>query len=282
MRRTNFYPNICFTIVIFVLLFTCGKESTGPDGDQPGIPVPSELAGTWTATSAEFTSQASPVQRQNILQQGGSVSLVIEGNGGYLLTISEDGVPPVSENGFISRIDNIDITFTPVNGTVYDQAYTYNITTLQLVNATAQYDFDHDGTMEAATCSITFRRVEPDIANLVGTWTATRYQFTNTADTSQKVEIISLGGSLTLSITPQRAYSATTVFPGQAPLTENGTIINKTVNSILLQPYGDDTYVVSYTLSGNLLTVVDHSGDYDFNGDGMATAATGLMELRKN
>lgn len=52
------------------------------------------------------------------------------------------------------------------------------------------------------------------VADLVGTWTATRLEFTNRANAAQKIDLAPLGLSFTLVVAPGGRYTVTMSFSG--------------------------------------------------------------------
>lgn len=266
-----------FTIAIFVALLLLGincKDATDSDGDNNNnntttIPTPSQLAGVWTASKAEFTDKANPSQKIDIIQQGGSVSLTVETNGHYTFNVNIPGEPPSTETGTIIRVNTQFITFDSANGGTHALAYTYSGTALTLMNENSYFDFNNDNIDEPATLYIILQRSLPNVSDIVGTWNATKFEFTNAADTTEKVDIIPLGGGLNLIISSQATYNATIKFPGETPIVETGQIIAKTSTTILLLPNNGDSYSFDYVLSQNMLTLINENADFDFDDDGV-------------
>ena len=56
----------------------------------------------------------------------------------------------------------------------------------------------------------------PSAQTLAGTWKATRAEFANASNSSQRVEIVALGTTLTLTLDAGGTYSQKTTDPGQA------------------------------------------------------------------
>ena len=132
----------------------------------------------------------------------------------------------------------------------------------------SDFDFDGDDTNESATLYIILQRSLPNVSDIVGTWNATQFEFTNAGDTTEKVDIIPLGGGLILVIGSQATYSATISLPGENPIVETGQIIAKTSTTILLLPNNDDSYSFNYSRVGNILTLINENSDFDFDDTG--------------
>ncbi len=107
----------------------------------------------------------------------------------------------------------------------------------------------------------------PTNDSLAGTWRATRAEFVNAANSSQRVEVISLGATITLALQSSGAYSMTATVPGEAPSTENGTWGNSK-DTLSLRPAGV-TYTVEFdmTFSGNSLALSGGHVQFDVNND---------------
>lgn len=125
-------------------------------------------------------------------------------------------------------------------------------------------------------CSDSTGPAEP--ADLVGTWNASAFVFTNSADAAQSVDVIALGMSLSLTFT-ETTMSWVINFPGEDQEVFTGTY-SITGNQITFSDPidGDETFTQS--LDGNILTLTS-SDTFDFNDDGQETAATTVMTLSK-
>lgn len=119
----------------------------------------------------------------------------------------------------------------------------------------------------------------PTVEQLAGTWTATKFEFTNKSNTSQKVDLVTLGGVFTLTIDSSGAYTATIVLPGEPPDVDTGVITTITGNSITIDSDSDDPEVLSFTYSGNSMTLVSDNSEFDFNDDGVETPAIATIVL---
>ena len=268
-----FKNHLYFIIAIFIaLLFTCFscKDSTDADEDDNNttFPTPTVLAGNWIASKVEFTNQENPSQKIDISQQGGSASITIETNGHYTFNVLISGETPSVETGTIIGVSSQVIEFRSNNGVTHSRAYTYSTTVFTLQDEYSDFDFDGDDTNESATLYIILQRSLPNVSDIVGTWNATQFEFTNAGDTTEKVDIIPLGGGLILVIGSQATYSATISLPGENPIVETGQIIAKTSTTILLLPNNDDSYSFNYSRVGNILTLINENSDFDFDDTG--------------
>ncbi len=112
------------------------------------------------------------------------------------------------------------------------------------------------------------------VDDLVGSWNASKFEFVNNANSSQRFDFIAQGATLTLTVAAGGAYSVVATDPGQPPDTTSGTIaING--NSITISESGQGSPTTfSFTLSGNTLTLTDTDETFDFDDDGTDESAT--------
>lgn len=118
------------------------------------------------------------------------------------------------------------------------------------------------------------------VADLVGTWTATKFEFTNRANPAQKIDLVPFGLSFTLVVAPGGRYTMTMSFPGQPGEVEQG-VVSVAGDSICVDPDGPEGQeCMAFTLAGDTLTVTG-DGEFDFNGDGVDDPAVMLLVLRR-
>lgn len=118
--------------------------------------------------------------------------------------------------------------------------------------------------------------VQPE--DLAGTWSATKMEFTNTANTSQKVDAIQLGVSFTMTINSDGTVSSVFTMGGSTD-TDTGSI-SVTGNAVTLNLDGPATGTLERngdTLTVNLTTGVE----WDFDDDGTDEDVTLLLVLTK-
>ncbi len=107
-----------------------------------------------------------------------------------------------------------------------------------------------------------------DPVELAGTWNAIEYRFTNPANTAQTVELIALGGSLSILIRADSSYTATIQEPGDVPETRRGTVeIRGDTLTISESGQGSPTPYMARR-SGDTLTMTTSDEDFDFDQDG--------------
>lgn len=99
------------------------------------------------------------------------------------------------------------------------------------------------------------------IADLVGTWRATKLEFTNKANTAQKVDLVPLGAQLTIVVESSGRAISTFSFQGSTSVDTSQIAIRG--DTLLI-----DGERAVFVLSGNTLTLTDNEEEFDFNQDG--------------
>ncbi|GBD32291.1 hypothetical protein HRbin33_01255 [bacterium HR33] len=110
------------------------------------------------------------------------------------------------------------------------------------------------------------------IADLVGTWNATKLEFTNKSNPLQKVDVVPLGARLTIVVEPSGRAISTFSFQDFSDVDTSQIVIRG--DTLLV----DDRRLL-FTLSGNTLTITDNNESFDFNQDGAEEPATLLAVL---
>jgi hypothetical protein len=109
--------------------------------DEPSTEKVAEIAGTWTATSATFNGV-------DVVQEGGSVTLVIQTNGRFTFTIKRPGRDDMvftGRLGFDEEWLAVEYDTDPGEYEYYD--ITYDENNLH-IGANSEFDFDGDGEAE--------------------------------------------------------------------------------------------------------------------------------------
>ncbi len=135
-------------------------DATGVD-DETGVDdatavEPTNLAGTWTATSIVFTSTANSSLSVDEVANGATMSLTMTADGTYAWTFVFPGEPTENESGTYT-VSGDTLTVTPTGGTQETMVVSRNGDTMTLTLADT-YDFDGDHVEEDATLVITLTR----------------------------------------------------------------------------------------------------------------------------
>jgi hypothetical protein len=124
---------------------------------------------------------------------------------------------------------------------------------------------------------------EITLAELVGTWTATKIEFTNKANSNQKIDAIQLGWKYTLTINANGEYAESLSFVSGARTTTGPVTIqgnNTILPSVFSADFGDDMSF-AVTLSGNALTLTGDSA-FDFDNNETDEPAKVVIVLQKS
>ena len=116
-----------------------------------------------------------------------------------------------------------------------------------------------------------------ELQDLVGTWQAQSYTYSDQAGGTLSVNLIlTQGASYTLTVT--EAGSASTLFDdGVGGTSSNSGNLSSDGQTLTI---AGDVFVA--TRDGNDLTLVDATSEYDFDGDGSDDPATLTIVLRRN
>lgn len=125
-------------------LAACGSSSTGPS--------PESLVGNWTATRAEFALQSNPATKVEIIHSGSTLTLALNANHTYTLTIKTPGEPnDVTSNTWTSSRDLLTLNLS--NGEMqFDMTLSGN--TLTLAGGHKPFDVNDDGQLEESIMSL--------------------------------------------------------------------------------------------------------------------------------
>jgi hypothetical protein len=143
-------------LVAVTLTSSCGSSDTTPPAET--------LVGTWEATSAELVSIDDPAARVNLVGDlGATVTLVLEADNDFTLTLSYTGNEPGGPWGTSSEVtgvwsatDVLTLQTSPTSEWQFDAELDGDL--LTLTGADAAFDFGGDGTFEDADLSLELTR----------------------------------------------------------------------------------------------------------------------------
>ena len=116
------------------------------------------------------------------------------------------------------------------------------------------------------------------VADLAGEWTTTKLEYTNKANSAQKVDGLALGETLSLSIQSNGQYEAT-IGNENASITVGGTL---GIEGDILNFHTIFLGNAQVSLSGNTMTLTFDGARYDFDGSGAAQPAILLIVMQRS
>jgi hypothetical protein len=108
----------------------------------------------------------------------------------------------------------------------------------------------------------------PPVEELAGNWLATRAEVVSVADPGNKVDLVTLGGSFTLTLSASGTFSGSSAAPGEpaenwtGTWTSGGDVLTMSFQSGLV-----GTWQFDMTLSGDVLTLTGADAEFDMDGD---------------
>lgn len=152
MKTTKLTTLLSFFVLF--LSFSCGSDDGDPQLEGTNLSI-SDIQGNWEATRALFDIAGTGAsQAIDIVAVGGSVTLNIQSNGRFTLTILAPGQPPETSTGQMSFDE--DLLVVAFDGDANDPEFfgiQSTATTLSLSGNT-EYDLDGDGVDDPATVEL--------------------------------------------------------------------------------------------------------------------------------
>jgi hypothetical protein len=102
---------------------------------------------------------------------------------------------------------------------------------------------------------------------ILGTWRATRAEYTSATNSALRVDIVGQGSSLTLAL-EATSFVLTITDPGEAPNVTNGSWRSSSDTITLTPANMPFSWQFDMNLGGNTLTLTGGSVEFDFNADG--------------
>ncbi|MDH4043700.1 MAG: lipocalin family protein [Gemmatimonadota bacterium] len=115
--------------------------------------APTDIAGTWNATSFVFTSVADPTESVDVLDFGVTLSMTFEAGGAVTLRITEGGSTETETGTY--TIDGSTFSITTSGDTSTGTISKSGNTLTLRIDTGVEYDFDDDGTDDPARAVVT-------------------------------------------------------------------------------------------------------------------------------
>ena len=129
------------------------------DDDDPSGPAAPSLVGTWNLTAIELVSVANSSVHVDLMDEGVTGSLILEGDGDFVLSVIDPIEGPETFTGTWSMADVLTLEHDPGQ---FDDVWQFDVTltanTLRLTGADAEFDFNDDGVEDPAKLNITGTR----------------------------------------------------------------------------------------------------------------------------
>jgi hypothetical protein len=109
-------------------------------GDSTGV-TEADLVGTWHATAFKFSDFGDPVMDFDVIGMGGSVDIVINGNGAYSVVITLPQIPPDTVSGTWVLQGNDLLILTETGGDATEMTVGLSGTTLTIHSTDLTFDF---------------------------------------------------------------------------------------------------------------------------------------------
>ncbi|MDH3292218.1 MAG: lipocalin family protein [Gemmatimonadota bacterium] len=133
-----------------------------------------------------------------------------------------------------------------------------------------------------AACGNSNEPVQVTVDDLVGTWTASRFQITDESGTIAPFDIVAFGGRLVITVTSGGGFSGTlkasaiaTENPVSGTVTVQGMTLTLTFTQGLVQPISGQ-----FVLSGDTLTISGSGLTIEFEGQTIGAASIVLVLRR--
>ena len=157
----NTFHLTCLTVG-FCLLFACSDDEDDFSlvGTETSI---AEMAGNWNATQGFFSKAATgPVMEADVVADGGSITLNIQNNGRFTITITELGSAPETTTGRMAFDEELLVIFFDDDPEEFEFfVVDHNEPNLSISggNGSVEFDFDGDGVDEPANIGFVFVRI---------------------------------------------------------------------------------------------------------------------------
>lgn len=140
-NHSHTIKKIVLTLLIVVVMVPITLFVSCSDDEAPSTERISEIAGTWTATKATFNGT-------DVVQEGGSVTFVIQSSGRFIFTIKRPERTDMvftGKLGFDEQWLAVEYDSNPGEYEYYD--ITFDVNNMH-IGANSEFDFDGNGTDE--------------------------------------------------------------------------------------------------------------------------------------
>lgn len=147
-----------FVVSLLLLCFQACGEDEGNELTGSGISI-NDIQGSWNAIRVEFDIAGSGASLAvDIIDQGGSATLVIQSNGRFTLTIIPMGESPQVTTGQMTFDDDLLVVEFDDSPGQSDFFSIQNTSSTLSISGPAEYDLDNNGTDDPARVEMDFER----------------------------------------------------------------------------------------------------------------------------
>jgi hypothetical protein len=119
------------------------------------------------------------------------------------------------------------------------------------------------------------------VEDLVGSWDATAFTFTNRLNTTQRIDIVAEGGGANLTVDSSATYSLVVLEPGgAADVTSGVAVIESGFLLVTDNQQPGETVAFTFELSDGRLSLASDEVEFDFDNDGTEVPATLTADMR--
>jgi hypothetical protein len=133
----------------------------------------------------------------------------------------------------------------------------------------------------AGGCDKLLKSNTDPLDDLVGSWYATSFLMVNPSNPAQQIEEVAQGLHFTLVITADGHFTAVFIRPEEETEVDSGTI-STTETDLTITPSGDSPRHLTWSLSGEVLTLVTADDHYDWNDDNIDEPANLTIVLHRS
>jgi hypothetical protein len=216
--------------VLVALVLGAGLFVGCDDDGGPSNVTLANLVGSWIADEFEFTNQENPAESVDLVAAGAVVIMTVAGNGRYTIGAADPfgggadfikGALLVEEGVLLATNDDepgeTAAFFVELSGDM-----------LTIFTDEVDYDFDvpSDGITEPADLRAVFQfATGMTAADLAGTWEATEFRFVSSPTPTDTIDVIDLGGGLSVTLGTDASYDLTLTIPDELPDDQSGVAL---------------------------------------------------------
>jgi hypothetical protein len=267
MSRTGVFIALVLSAVLVV--------GCGDDGGPSNVTL-ADLVGSWVGDEFEFTNQANRAESVDLVAAGAVVIMTVASNGRYTIGAADpfgSGADLIKgsmlvEGGYLLATNDDE----PGETAAFSAQLSANRLTIFTDEVDFDFDIPPDGINEPADLRAVFQvATGTTAADFAGTWEATEFRFVSSPTPSDTIDVIDLGGGLSVTLEADASYELTLMLPGEVPEIEYGVALLFGDMIVMIDEVEPDGSVrFEYGLAGSTITLRgEDSIDFDDPPDGV-------------